>query len=102
MGITPAAWLCLLCPFLFAASSSERTVFRLFAMWIPLALFISVYQIRISDADWQQVHDKAEQAKLCIQYGLSVVKPKQKQKQEHTMSDREYRAYDKGHIRLLT
>ena len=71
-------------------------------MWIPLALFISVYQIRISDADWQQVHDKAEQAKLCIQYGLSVVKPKQKQKQEHTMSDREYRAYDKGHIRLLT
>ena len=33
---------------------------------------------------------------LCLQYGLSVVKPKKKQKQEHTMSDREYRAYDKG------
>ena len=32
--------------------------------------------------------------KLCLQYGLSVVKPKKKQK--HTMSDREYRAYDKG------
>lgn len=32
--------------------------------------------------------------KLCLQYGLSVVKPKQKK--EHTMSDREYRAYDKG------
>lgn len=34
--------------------------------------------------------------KLCLQYGLSVVKPKPKQKTEHTMSDREYRAYDKG------
>lgn len=34
--------------------------------------------------------------KLCLQYGLSVVKPRKKQKQEHTMSDREYRAYDKG------
>lgn len=34
--------------------------------------------------------------KLCLQYGLSVVKPKPKQKAEHTMSDREYRAYDKG------
>lgn len=34
--------------------------------------------------------------KLCMQYGLSVVKPKKKQKKEHTMSDREYRAYDKG------
>lgn len=33
---------------------------------------------------------------LCLQYGLSVVKPRKKQKQEHTMSDREYRAYDKG------
>lgn len=33
---------------------------------------------------------------LCLQYGLSVVKPKPKQKTEHTMSDREYRAYDKG------
>lgn len=31
---------------------------------------------------------------LCLQYGLSVVKPKQKK--ERTMSDREYRAYDKG------
>lgn len=34
--------------------------------------------------------------KLCMQYGLSIVTPKKKQKQEHTMSDREYRAYDKG------
>ena len=33
---------------------------------------------------------------LCLQCGLSVVKPKPKQKTEHTMSDREYRAYDKG------
>ena len=34
---------------------------------------------------------------LCMQYGLSVVKPKkQKQKKERTMSDREYRAYAKG------
>ena len=32
---------------------------------------------------------------LCMQYGLSVVKPK-KQKKERTMSDREYRAYAKG------
>ena len=29
---------------------------------------------------------------LCLQYGLSVVKPKKKQKKERTMSDREYRA----------
>ena len=42
----PAAWLCLLCPFLFAASSSERTGFKLFAIWILLALFLSVYQIQ--------------------------------------------------------
>ena len=34
---------------------------------------------------------------LCMQYGLSVVKPKkQKKKKERTMSDREYRAYAKG------
>ncbi len=34
---------------------------------------------------------------LCMQYGLSVVKPKKKQQQkERTMSDREYRAYAKG------
>ncbi|MBQ5657396.1 MAG: relaxase/mobilization nuclease domain-containing protein [Bacteroidaceae bacterium] len=33
--------------------------------------------------------------KLCKQYGLSVVRPKQKKK-EHRMNDREYRAYDKG------
>ena len=34
---------------------------------------------------------------LCMQYGLSVVKPKKKQQQkERTMSDREYRAYNKG------
>ena len=33
--------------------------------------------------------------KLCKQYGLSVVQPKQKKK-EHRMNDREYRAYDKG------
>lgn len=33
---------------------------------------------------------------LCMQYGLSVVKRKQKQKKERTMSDREYRAYAKG------
>lgn len=32
---------------------------------------------------------------LCLQYGLSVVKPKL-QKKERTMSDREYRAYAKG------
>lgn len=34
--------------------------------------------------------------KLCMEYGLPVVKPKKKPKKEHTMSDREYRAYDKG------
>ena len=33
---------------------------------------------------------------LCMEYGLSVVKPKKKQKKERTMSDREYRAYAKG------
>ena len=33
---------------------------------------------------------------LCMQYGLSVVTPKKKQKKERTMSDREYRAYAKG------
>ena len=33
---------------------------------------------------------------LCMQYGLSVVKPKKKQQKERTMSDREYRAYAKG------
>ena len=33
---------------------------------------------------------------LCMQYGLSVVKPKKKQKKARTMSDREYRAYAKG------
>ena len=33
---------------------------------------------------------------LFMQYGLSVVKRKQKQKKERTMSDREYRAYAKG------
>ena len=33
---------------------------------------------------------------LCMQYGLSVVKPKKKQKRERTMSDREYRTYAKG------
>ena len=34
---------------------------------------------------------------LCMQHGLSVVKPKRKQQQkERTMSDREYRAYAKG------
>ena len=33
---------------------------------------------------------------LCMQYGLSVVKRKQKQKKERTMSDREYRAYAKS------
>ena len=33
---------------------------------------------------------------LCMQYGLSVVKSKKKQKKERTMSDREYRAYAKG------
>lgn len=34
--------------------------------------------------------------RLCMEYGLSVVEPQNKQKQEHTMSAREYRAYDKG------
>jgi len=34
--------------------------------------------------------------KLCMEYGLSVVKSKKKQKRERTMSDREYRAYAKG------
>ncbi len=34
--------------------------------------------------------------KLCLEYGLSIVKPKKKQKEEHTMSGQEYRAYDKG------
>ena len=33
---------------------------------------------------------------LCLQYGLSVVKPKKKQEKDRTMSDREYRAYYKG------
>ena len=33
---------------------------------------------------------------LCMQYGLSVVTPKKKQRKERTMSDREYRAYAKG------
>ena len=33
---------------------------------------------------------------LCMQYGLSVVMPKKKQRKERTMSDREYRAYAKG------
>ena len=34
---------------------------------------------------------------LCLQYGLSVVNPKKKQQQkERTMSDQEYRAYNKG------
>ena len=33
---------------------------------------------------------------LCMQYGLSVVKPKKKQQKERTMSDREHRAYAKG------
>ena len=33
---------------------------------------------------------------LCMQYGLSVVKSKKKQKKERTMSAREYRAYEKG------
>ena len=33
---------------------------------------------------------------LCLQYGLSVVKPKKKQEKDRTMSDREYRAYAKG------
>ena len=32
---------------------------------------------------------------LCRKYGLSVIQPKQKRK-EHTMSGREYRAYEKG------
>ena len=38
---------------------------------------------------------RAASDKLCKQYGLSVVRPKQKKK-EHRMNDREYRAYDKG------
>lgn len=32
--------------------------------------------------------------KLCVQYGLSVIT--QRKKKEHKMSDREYRAYDRG------
>ena len=32
--------------------------------------------------------------KLCLQYGLSVIT--QRKKKEHTMNDREYRAYDRG------
>ena len=32
--------------------------------------------------------------KLCLQYGLSVIT--QRKKKEHKMSDREYRAYDRG------
>ena len=38
---------------------------------------------------------RAASDKLCKQYGLSVVHPKQKKK-EHRMNNREYRAYDKG------
>ena len=32
--------------------------------------------------------------KLCLQYGLSVIK--ERKKKEHNMNDREYRAYDRG------
>ena len=39
---------------------------------------------------------RAASDELCVEYGLPVVKPREKQKREHTMSDREYRAYDKG------
>ena len=38
---------------------------------------------------------RAASDRLCIEYGLSIVLPKQKKK-EHRMNDREYRAYDKG------
>lgn len=38
---------------------------------------------------------RAASDKLCKQYGLSVVRPKQNKK-KHRMNDREYRAYDKG------
>lgn len=38
---------------------------------------------------------RAASDRLCMEYGLSVVQPKQK-KNEHRMNDREYRAYDKG------
>lgn len=38
---------------------------------------------------------RAASDKLCMEYGLSIVQPKQKKK-EHRMNDREYRAYDKG------
>ena len=38
---------------------------------------------------------RAASDRLCKEYGLSVVQPKQKKK-EHRMNDREYRAYDKG------
>ena len=38
---------------------------------------------------------RAASDRLCMEHGLSVVKPKQKKK-EHRMNDREYRAYDKG------
>ena len=39
---------------------------------------------------------RAASDKLCQQYGLSVIKPKPKKDKVHRMSDREYRAYDKG------
>ena len=38
---------------------------------------------------------RAASDRLCMEYGLSVVQPKQKKK-EHRMNDREYRTYDKG------
>lgn len=38
---------------------------------------------------------RAASDRLCIEYGLPIVQPKQKKK-EHRMNDREYRAYDKG------
>ena len=38
---------------------------------------------------------RAASDRLCMEYGLSVVQPKQKRK-EHRMNNREYRAYDKG------
>ena len=38
---------------------------------------------------------RAASDRLCMEYGLSVIQPKQKKK-EHRMNDREYRAYDKG------
>lgn len=46
-------------------------------------------------SDQQSIHALWDASdKLCLQYGLSVIK--ERKKKEHKMNDREYRAYDRG------